>query len=158
MRDMDTGYHLLRKGRHSIDGQIYLITFNTDQRKPIFAERRLATNAVSSTLDPANWQTCELLTWVLMPNHWHGLIRLHGTSTLAGCIGALKGRSARRLRLHYPKLGRIWQDGFHDHAVRREEDLVQLARYIVLNPVRAGLVQRVAEYPYWDSVWRPDRT
>ena len=33
------------------------------------------------------------------------------------------------------------------------EDLVGVARYIVANPVRAGLVNRVGEYPYWDAVW-----
>ena len=48
---------------------------------------------------------------------------------------------------------RIWQSGFHDHALRREEDLAQLARYIVANPLRAGLAQRVGDYPHWDAAW-----
>jgi REP element-mobilizing transposase RayT len=46
-----------------------------------------------------------------------------------------------------------WQEGFHDHALRREEDLRDIARYIVLNPVRAGLVRNIREYPLWDAVW-----
>jgi hypothetical protein len=28
-----------------------------------------------------------------------------------------------------------------------------LARYVVANPVRAGLVQRVGQYPHWDAIW-----
>jgi hypothetical protein len=43
--------------------------------------------------------------------------------------------------------------GFHDHAVRSEEELPALARYIVANPVRAGLVARTGLYPHWDAVW-----
>jgi hypothetical protein len=34
-----------------------------------------------------------------------------------------------------------------------EEDLAQIARYVVLNPVRAGLVRRVGDYPHWDAAW-----
>jgi len=48
---------------------------------------------------------------------------------------------------------RIWQDGFHDHALRQEEDLAEVARYIVANPLRAGLVERVGDYSHWDAVW-----
>ena len=38
-------------------------------------------------------------------------------------------------------------------AVRREEDLKMIARYIVTNPIRAGLVQKVGDYPLWDATW-----
>ena len=34
-----------------------------------------------------------------------------------------------------------------------EEDVVAVSRYIVLNPVRAALVRRVGDYPFWDAVW-----
>ena len=47
----------------------------------------------------------------------------------------------------------LWQEGFHDHALRKEEDLVKLARYIVANPLRAGIVSKIADYPLWDAVW-----
>jgi REP element-mobilizing transposase RayT len=47
----------------------------------------------------------------------------------------------------------IWQKGFHDHALRREADVVGIARYIVRNPVRAGIVMRPGLYPHWDSIW-----
>lgn len=46
-----------------------------------------------------------------------------------------------------------WQRGFFDRAIRREDDLVSIARYIVANPLRAGLVERIGDYAHWDSVW-----
>jgi len=48
---------------------------------------------------------------------------------------------------------RIWQRGFHDHALRREEDLASAARYIVANPLRAGLCGKIGDYPYWNAQW-----
>ena len=45
------------------------------------------------------------------------------------------------------------QDGYHDHALRQEEDLRAVARYIIANPVRAGLVERIGDYPHWDAAW-----
>jgi REP element-mobilizing transposase RayT len=51
-------------------------------------------------------------------------------------------------------LGRpVWQNGFHDHALRQEEDLAEVARYIVANPLRAGLVERLGDYPHWHAIW-----
>lgn len=47
----------------------------------------------------------------------------------------------------------LWQDGFHDHALRAEEDVVEVARYVVSNPLRAGLVRCLGDYPLWDAVW-----
>jgi hypothetical protein len=47
----------------------------------------------------------------------------------------------------------MWQKGFHDRAIRREEDLRAVARYIIANPLRAGLVRRVHDYPLWDAIW-----
>ncbi|NUT74814.1 hypothetical protein HNO86_07130 [Pseudomonas sp. C1C7] len=41
----------------------------------------------------------------------------------------------------------------YDRAVRREKDVKHLARYVVANPIRAGLVERVHDYPLWDACW-----
>ncbi|MNN82247.1 hypothetical protein D3C81_1991650 [compost metagenome] len=49
--------------------------------------------------------------------------------------------------------GSLWQQGYHDRALRRDEDLVKLARYVVANPLRAGLVEKLGDYPLWDAIW-----
>lgn len=58
---------------------------------------------------------------------------------------------ACRATLQHP--ARIWARAFHDHAVRADEDLVAVARYVIANPVRAGLANNVCEYPWWDADW-----
>lgn len=42
----------------------------------------------------------------------------------------------------------IWQRGYHDHALRDDEDYFVRIQYLVNNPVRAGLVERIEDYPF----------
>ncbi|MCY1446959.1 hypothetical protein D9M71_635550 [compost metagenome] len=66
----------------------------------------------------------------------------------------IKSRSAIALRqIGFDHTEKIWQKGFHDHALRHDEDLQDVARYIVANPLRAGLVKRAGDYPLWDAAW-----
>jgi REP element-mobilizing transposase RayT len=92
------------------------------------------------------------LCCVVMPDHFHLLIRLKD-EPLQKVINRLKSRSAVLLNRHLGRRGRFWAPGYYDHAVRREENIVRVARYIVANPLRAGLVKRLGDYPYWNAVW-----
>ncbi len=136
---------LLRKGRHSEAGRIYLVTSVTAQRKPLFKEFAKARTMVR--ILHARPEMAETLAYVLMPDHLHWLMRLGTERTLSHAVGAIKSYSAHTIP------GLCWQPGFHDHAVRKEEDLRDLARYIVLNPVRAGLAAKIGDYPHWDAIW-----
>jgi putative transposase len=96
--------------------------------------------------------TVETLAWVLMPDHLHWLLVL-GAADLGAVVRTLKSRSAIAVNRALGRDGPVWQKGYHDHAVRGEEDLRAVARYVVANPVRARLVERVGDYPLWDAVW-----
>ena len=97
--------------------------------------------------------TTKLLAWVPMPDHWHGLVELAEGEGLSAWVGRFKGSSALAVSRGDPQVGRVWADGFHDHALRKDEAMLDCARYIVLNPVRAGLVRRIGDYAFWDAVW-----
>jgi len=92
------------------------------------------------------------LAFVVMPDHVHWLIQLEQES-LDKIMHAFKGVSAKHVNRLMGSRGKIWQASYHDHAVRKEEDLTGIARYIVANPVRARLVRKVGDYPLWDAVW-----
>ena len=49
--------------------------------------------------------------------------------------------------------GQLWQAGYHDHALRSDEDVREVALYVIANPRRAGLVDRFRDYPPWDAAW-----
>lgn len=143
----------LRTGRRSEAGRIYLVTFATQSRRRTFVEWELARIASRSLRDPLLWRESLLMCWVLMPDHWHGLIELGPRDSLSMVVRRLKGTCARAVNLASGNRGALWANGFHDHAIRYDEELVGIARYVVLNPVRAGLVARIGLYPFWDAIW-----
>lgn len=145
------GHAALRRGRISLTGQIYLVTFATRDRIPLFADAAHATTMAPAIIATSLWQHSQLLAWVLMPDHWHGLIQLGGNETLSPVIQRLKTNTAKRLPTAITRP--IWAAGFHDHALRKDEDLLATARYLVRNPVRAGIAKTPREYPYWNAAW-----
>jgi len=96
---------------------------------------------------------CTSLAVVVMPDHFHWLLTLGDGRTLQQIVGSLKGRSARQINILRGGMEKVWQSGFHDHGIRADEDLRTMAEYLLHNPVRAGLVKRFMDYPYWTSVW-----
>jgi REP element-mobilizing transposase RayT len=87
-----------------------------------------------------------------MPDHLHWLVELHERS-LDELMRRIKSNSGRLINRRLGREGPLWQDGYHDRALRTDEDLQVAARYVVANPLRAGLVGRLGDYPHWDAVW-----
>lgn len=143
----------LRRGRFSERGRYYLLTTVTAQRKPVFADFDLARMAILSLRECDRVGASQTMAFVLMPDHLHWLFALQGTE-LSAVVRRFKSNSARRINRALNIGGKVlWQAGFHDHALRRDEDVTGIARYIVANPLRAGLVESVRDYPHWDAVW-----
>jgi len=142
----------LRRGRFSESGRVYLLTAVLSEREPLLKNFTLGRLLVAELRDAHENGLAHSLAWVVMPDHLHWLVQLEST-TLNELMRRVKGRSARRINQRLSRTGPLWQHGFHDRALRQEEDLQAVARYVVANPVRAGLVKRVADYPLWDAVW-----
>ncbi len=118
----------------------------------IFSEWQLARLLIIELRAAQNVGLAESLAWVVMPDHFHWLLTLR-SGGLSSLMKQVKGRSAKSINRAAGNIGKIWQGGFHDHALRHDEDLAAIARYIIANPLRAGLVERIGDYPLWDSVW-----
>ncbi len=136
----------LRRGRCSLINQMYLVTAVTQRRTRVFEDFSAARTLILIMREDARRGSHETLAFVVMPDHLHWLLQLQEGS-LSDLVGRVKSISARRLGT------RVWQDGFHDRALRDEDDLQAVARYIVANPLRAGLVERIGDYAHWDAVW-----
>lgn len=146
--------HRLRTGRHTEAGRPYLITSVTDGRQPALRNFDCGVE-VSRVLEhyrTREW--CASWAWVVMPDHVHWLVSPCGGVSLSKLMEAFKALSARRVNRVLGRTGRrLWQPGYHDHALRQAEDLRVMARYVIANPVRAGLVRSVRDYPFWDASW-----
>jgi putative transposase len=143
----------LRIGRVSLPGQVYLITTVVSRRREVFRDLMAARELIAALRYQQEVGNARTLAFVVMPDYLHWLMELGARLPFSEVVGTVKGYSARRLRRVADGEGRLWQAGFHDHAVRAEEDLRALARYVIYNPVRSGLVESVRNYPHWDAIW-----
>jgi putative transposase len=137
----------LRKGRVSLPNHVYLVTAVTTSRKPVFISFASARLAVRCFYDKDVVRHAQTLAFVVMPDHIHWLLRLENDGNLSEAVRLFKSKVSYILHQH------IWQRGFHDHALRDDEDLRDIARYIIANPMRSGLVKSPGEYPHWDAIW-----
>ncbi|MEX5573395.1 transposase [Pseudomonas lijiangensis] len=142
----------LRKGRFSGRGQLYLVTATTLGREPVFTDWLLGRLLVNELRHAHEMELVHSLAWVVMPDHLHWLFELR-TDSLPRVMQRVKSRSTITLNKASKRIGRLWQDGYHDRAIRREQDILAVARYIVANPERAGLVNSIREYSLWDAAW-----
>jgi putative transposase len=147
------GHSALRRGRADVVQQIYHVTVTTRGRNPVFAGYEAACAASRAFETPAFLGDAHLLAWVLMPDHAHWLLQLGACDSLVTVVARLKSASARYTNRSLRTQGSLWSRAFHDHALRRDEDVVATARYIIANPVRAGLVERMGDYPFWNTAW-----
>ena len=145
-------YNELRRGRTSIEGQVYLLTAATHRRRPIFADFPAACIVAREIVRSEREGHWILLAWVIMPDHVHLLAELRRTS-IAFAANGLKGRSSRSIGRLGNGAGPIWQPGFHDRALRREESVEDAARYVCANPLRAGMVSSLRDYAFWNARW-----
>ena len=142
----------LRKGRFSEPGRAYLLTAVVHNRSPIFADWSIGRLLVAELRSAEEDGLAQSQALVVMPDHLHWLVTLQ-TGTISRLMQHIKGRSAISINRVLCNHGQLWQKGFHDRAIRKEEDLQTIARYVVANPLRTNLVDKIGNYPLWDAIW-----
>ena len=142
----------LRKGRYSEPGRPYLVTTVVENREKLFKDFWLARLLVAELRATTDQGIVESLAWVIMPDHLHWLL-IPKAVALKIVMQRTKSLSALSINRALGRRGPVWQKGYHDRALRREEDLLAMARYIVANPLRAGIARSLADYPHWDAIW-----
>ena len=142
----------LLKGRYSEHGRVYLLTTVTDHRRPIFSDFHLGRLVVNQLRQAHEDGIVHSIAWVVMPDHFHWLVELR-RKTLGELMCRIKSRSCVTVNRASQSASRLWQKGYHDRALRQEDDLKAAARYIIKNPIRAQLTARIGDYPLWDACW-----
>ncbi|HET6546743.1 MAG TPA: transposase [Rhodanobacteraceae bacterium] len=146
------GHVALRNGRISLNGQIYHVTTTSHDRVRVFGDFDTACAVARCFDNPRLLGDARMLAWVLMPDHVHWLVEL-AQGNLDSVVNRLKSSSAREANRWLHRDGALWARAYQDHALRREENVTAAARYIIANPVRAGLVRHAGDYPFWNAVW-----
>ncbi len=86
--------------------------------------------------------------FVIMPDHVHLLLSVRGDTTIEKAMQLIKGRFSYRLKHEYGYLGEVWQVGFSESRADDAASIERYQRYIAQNPLKAGLAEKVDEYPY----------
>jgi putative transposase len=141
------------RAQRSAAGQTYVVTVSTLYRRPVFLDDEAARAVCRVHTATWPWRDARLLAWVLMPAHWQGLITLGERDTLSTLIGRFKALTSRAVEDRHRVNGWLWGRGFGDRVLGADEDPVAVARHVVGHPLRAGLVQRLGDYTYWNAAW-----
>ena len=129
----------------------YFVTLTTDFRARVFA---LDTHAGTLAVQISPFfaaRSFEVLAYCVMPDHLHLL--LEGVSDEADLLEAVRAWKQRTGYDWKARTGaRLWQPGFHDRVLREGDDTRSVVRYILLNPVRAGLANAPCDYRWLGSL------
>ncbi len=140
---------MARHLRIEYPGALYHLTSRGNARADIVeddADRQLFTEVLGAVVDRFGW-LCH--AWCLMDNHYHLLVETP-TANLSRGMRQLNGVYTQRINRRHDRVGHVFQGRFRAILVEREPHLLELSRYVVLNPVRAGMVSRARDWR-WSS-------
>lgn len=140
---------MARPLRVELSGGLYHVTSRGDGREAIYcsdADRLLWLEVFGEVCRRFNW-VCH--AWCQMTNHYHVVVETPEGNLSAG-MRQLNGVYTQRFNRVHGRVGHVFQGRFKAILVEQDAYLLELARYVVLNPVRAGMVERVDEWR-WSS-------
>ncbi len=140
---------MARPLRIEFPGALYHITSRGDGREDIYlndVDRTAYLSVLAQVCDRFNW-VCH--SYCLMSNHYHLLIETP-EGNLGQGMRQLNGVYTQRFNRNHSRAGHVYQGRYKAIIVQKEAYLLELARYIVLNPVRAGMVRSAKDWR-WSS-------
>ncbi len=140
---------MARPLRIEFAGALYHITSRGNARATIYqddTDRRAFLSLLADVCEEYHW-FCH--SYCLMSNHYHLLVET-GLPTLSAGMRLLNGSYTQNYNRRHRRVGHLFQGRFKGILVDSDTYLAELARYIVLNPVRAQMVRRAEQWP-WSS-------
>ena len=148
----------------------FFVTIGTEDRAKWFVQPQLVTYCIDALRLSCEAAGFDLLAYCFMPDHVHLLVETEAEGNdLIRLIHRFKQRTGWWFRNRYAAGGLkasptgpserpgLWQKSFHDHILRGEEAADEVIRYILENPVRAGLAASVGDYSYaWSAQGLPE--
>jgi REP-associated tyrosine transposase len=117
------------------------------ERRPVFKDGTFAAESLAHVTRTAQEERFEVLAYCFMPDHLHLLVKgADDESDLRRFAKMSKQRSGYAYKNQCG--ARLWQEGYFERVLRDDSEAREIARYIVTNPVRAGLVTRADEYEF----------
>jgi REP element-mobilizing transposase RayT len=139
-----------RRPRHLLGDGTYHVTARGVARSRIYLDgfdHRAFLGLFRDVVERFAWTT---LAFCLMPNHYHLVVSAHRPQLSAG-MHRLNGLYAQGFNLRYARPGHLFQGRFDARLVEGDRHVGAVCRYVVRNPVRAGLCEKWTDWP-WSSL------
>ena len=138
---------MTRPLRLEFPGALYHVTSRGNRREDIYLgddDRELLLTQLANVCLRFNWA---IHSYCLMTNHYHLVVETPDGNLSKGMrqLNGVYGQMWNRL---HDRVGHVFQGRFKCIVVQKESYLLELSRYVVLNPVRAGIVQRAEDWPW----------
>lgn len=138
----------LHKGRLSIPGARYFVTFVTRHREPWLSRTRSADAVLNALRSWHEENDGAIHAATVMPDHVHVVFALGARLSAGQCVGRWKSDVRRACDYRHE-----WSRDFFEHRLRAEEPLEDYGLYLFLNPYRARLARANEPWPWW---WAPE--
>lgn len=138
---------MARPLRIEYEGALYHVTSRGNARADIFlddSDRTLFIEILSKVVTRFGW-ICH--AYCLMGNHYHLLIETPSPNLSRG-MQLLNGIYTQKVNRQHKRSGHVFQGRFKSILVEKESHLLEIARYVVLNPVRANMAGSADEWPW----------
>jgi len=135
-------------------GYAYHVINRGNGRATVFHKSQDYEAFVSLLAEAKRRHPVKLFGFCLMPNHFHLVLEPAHQAALSQFMQWLLTSHVRRYHKHYGSSGHIWQGRFKSFPVQRDEHLTTVLRYVLQNPVRAGLSNTAEEWR-WSSLRKP---
>jgi len=140
---------MARPLRIQFQGAVYHVTSRGNERREIFRDdqdRKIFLDTLKNVIFRYNW-LCH--TYCLMDNHYHLLIETPDGNLSIG-MRQLNGNYTQRFNKRHSRAGHLFQGRFKAVLIQKDSHLLEVCRYVVLNPVQVGMVQSPEEW-VWSS-------
>ena len=135
--------------RLEIPGAIYHVVFKTTDEAPTLTGSS-ADCVAEEIIALESDGLAQVLAWSIMSTHVHILLA-PANGKLSKVVHRIKGRTAYKLGKRHREMKKIWVRRYYDRRIRNDKQREEAERYIIENPVKAGLCERPEEWA-WSSV------
>jgi putative transposase len=146
---------MVEKRRNVDVGYIYHVLNRGVNRQTLFFTEKDFLAFEELLLETHTHIKLPILTYELMPNHWHFVVQPSSREQLSDFFQSLAGTHAKRFRSFHDSVGEghVYQDRFKSFPIEEDGHLLGLCRYVERNALRAGLVHSAEEWR-WSGLWR----
>ena len=133
----------------------YFVTMDTRKRNPYFIKTSTAKMVFENIKYYSYASKYDLIAACVMPDHIHFLIQAReNAKDLRNLVRDFKKYTTKK-SWELGIKGKLWQRGYYEHIVRKNESIFVISEYILNNPTKAGLIENRGNYPFLFPIAHP---